>query len=190
MPARFKNLPSQRYLLELFTYNPETGELISKLGYKQRRKGNYYQIQTTVKDDVFHNVFPVHRIIWKMQTGCEPKQIDHINGNGLDNRWCNLRSVLARENARNRRLQSNNTSGYIGVSKISDTLKVVHDPNDKIIANYKWVSSVKVDGKDFKLGTYDCPTKAYMVRLRFLNEHFPGVFHENHGRVPNRYKNP
>lgn len=44
-----------------------------------------------------------------------PNHIDHINGNGLDNRRCNLREATARENAGNTGPYVTNTSGYKGV---------------------------------------------------------------------------
>jgi hypothetical protein len=45
--------------------------------------------------------------------GCE---IDHINGNPADNRKANLRFVQHWQNMHNRSIQTNNTSGYRGVS--------------------------------------------------------------------------
>jgi hypothetical protein len=41
--------------------------------------------------------------------------VDHINGNGLDNRRANLRIVTIQQNALNRKLTIANTSGYRGV---------------------------------------------------------------------------
>ena len=45
-----------------------------------------------------------------------PFQIDHINGDTLDNRRCNLRIVTFRQNMMNRKLRCDSTSGFRGVS--------------------------------------------------------------------------
>lgn len=42
-------------------------------------------------------------------------EVDHINGNPLDNRRCNLRICTPRENSWNRGIRSDNTTGYKGV---------------------------------------------------------------------------
>ena len=50
-----------------------------------------------------------------------PLQIDHINGDRLDNRQCNLRIVTFHQNTMNRKQSCSNTSGYKGVSPCGDS---------------------------------------------------------------------
>lgn len=54
----------------------------------------------------------LHRLIMNPPKN---KYIDHINGDGLDNRKSNLRVVSRAENGRNRKLNLNNKSGIKGV---------------------------------------------------------------------------
>tara|TARA_B110000858_G_scaffold143389_1_gene162838 strand:- start:172 stop:570 length:399 start_codon:yes stop_codon:yes gene_type:complete len=60
---------------------------------------------------------PVHRIVYERTHGKKPKgmQIDHINGDILDNRVENLRIATYAENQWNAKKRVDNTSGVKGV---------------------------------------------------------------------------
>lgn len=82
-------------------------------------------------------VIRMHRVITKAHEGVE---VDHINGNKLDNRLTNLRLCTHKENGKNAKLSKRNTSGYKGVSRAS--------PN-------RWVARIRVDGELIILGHYE-----------------------------------
>lgn len=85
----------------------------------------------------------MHRVIANTPEGFET---DHINGNGLDNRRCNLRSTSRAQNSVNTGIKKNNTSGYKGVDW-SKTRK-------------KWRARIRVNGERVGLGYYDSPEEA------------------------------
>ena len=76
---------------------------VTKEGYEKIR-WNGKQIQT-------------HRLVWLYHFGYLPKQIDHIDGDGLNNRISNLREATSSQNSKNRGLRSDNESGYKGVTR-------------------------------------------------------------------------
>ena len=82
----------------------------------------------------------MHRLICGVQKDCS-LQIDHIDGDGLNNRSANLRVATASQNQRNQRKKSNNTSGYKGVSfhkSISRyTARIWHDGRQLHIGSFK-----------------------------------------------------
>jgi hypothetical protein len=62
-------------------------------------------------------VYRAHRLAWLYVHGRWPENdIDHINGDGCDNRIANLREATTAENAMNRVRRADNTSGIKGVS--------------------------------------------------------------------------
>ena len=57
-----------------------------------------------------------HRIIYMMFNNTLPKELDHIDGNRLNNNIDNLREVTSCQNSCNTKLRADNKSGIKGIS--------------------------------------------------------------------------
>lgn len=133
-------LPSADYLRATFDYDASTGDLRWKHREDALPKWNGRfagKVAGTVvggRVDLILNGkhFKAHRVIWKMVTGADPAEIDHADGNPLNNRLANLRPATRVENMRNTRGRAR--SGVKGVGFHPQT-------------GY-WRARVKVDGKE------------------------------------------
>ena len=85
----------------------------------------------------------MHREIMNASIG---KEVDHINGDGLDNRRSNLRLATHAQNIRNGKHRTNNTSGYKGVFWQKD--------------HKKWCARIMIDYKPKHLGYFNTPEEA------------------------------
>lgn len=163
-------LPDQSELLSKFIYCKDTGEL--RLARNNRIVGHKHTTRRGhgfVQISIYGRRVLAHRVIWKMVTGKDPvNEIDHINGNPFDNRWENLRDVSTKDNCRNRKRPSNNTSGCTGVY----WLKKIK----------KWQARITINDKTKSLGNYS--NKHDAIAVRKAAEKTLG-FHENHDRKNN-----
>ena len=75
--------------------------------------------------------------------------VDHINGNTLDNRRCNLRLATALDNARNKVILPYNTTGYKGVSSYHKQRKT-----------RPFRAQISIKRKRIHLGYFDTPEEA------------------------------
>jgi len=157
---------TQQRAKEVFYYDPVTGELYWKVNKGSVKKGtkikgvdnNGYK-QVSVDGFIYYT----HRVVWLINYGAWPKLIDHINHNPGDNRLENLRECTHVENATNRSLNKNNSSGYHGVCWCNFTSR--------------WQAYIWIDGKQ-KKKRFDTLEEAVSFRRSLEKEN---GYHENHG---------
>lgn len=145
-----KKLLTHEELLDLVTYDPETGSFTRndplKAGPNISQRG-YFQISLK------NTTYLVHRLAWFYVHGVWPENtIDHIDGDRLNNRIANLRDVTASVNNQNRvYASSNNKAGVLGVN--------FHAPLNK------WRARFKLDGKQKHIGYFDTCAAAHAAYL-------------------------
>jgi|SRR5690606_5995401 len=115
-----------------------------RLGYAQR----------SIRKDGKLASLAMHRAIMQPPPGM---QVDHINGDRLDNRRCNLRIVTNQQNSFNRQPQKA-TSQYKGVGW--------YKPYQK------WRAKIKINGKTKHLGYFDDEKEAALAYDRAARELF------------------
>ena len=99
-------------------------------------------------------VFPAHRIIFALYSQRDPwpLEVDHIDRCATNNHPDNLRVATRNENARNRSVQSNNRSGYRGVTFCKRT--------------GKWMAQIGHNGKCLFLGRFTNAEEAADARSK------------------------
>ena len=160
------DLTAQR-LRERLDYDRETGHLTWKLSLSNRARVGSFAGCVDKKQGgrvlvrVDDCLYLAHRLAWLHVTGNWPDgEIDHINGNPSDNRFCNLRDVATFVNAQNKkRVRVDSQTGLMGVS---------HDKR-----RGTWSSRIKVHEKKVWLGRFESPEDAhaaYLAAKRRLHE--------------------
>jgi hypothetical protein len=86
---------------------------LSRFQWRAKRiKGRYVYVARSDPRNPRKPIY-MHRQVLRARRG---RQVDHVNGNGLDNTRRNLRLCNYCQNQYNRHSQKNNTSGFIGVN--------------------------------------------------------------------------
>lgn len=166
---------SQAQLKELLHYDPETGVFRWRAsprygiqpwdlaGHKQQFSESLSYLVIGI-GGVTHLA---HRLAWVYMVGDQdiPPVIDHFDGNGLNNRWRNLRVATQKQNLENRKQSKANSSGFRGVSFHKD--------------RQKWQAYVNHNGKRTYLGLFDTAESAAESARAKRAE----LFTHDHGRA-------
>lgn len=97
----------------------------------------------------------LHQFVWLLSGNPPANEIDHRDGQPLNNSETNLRAATHAQNMRNRPLQRNNTSGWVGVYQ----------------RGRKWAAWIKANGKQKSLGSFASSMEARMAREAAMAEH-------------------
>ena len=116
--------------------------LVDDSDYERLTKYNWY---LTTSGYVRHHYWvgkrsdciQMHRLLLSAPQGM---QVDHINGNKLDNRRYNLRLCSNSQNGFNRKAYKTNTSGYKGVYFCKQ--------------KNKWIAQLSVNGRHISVGAF------------------------------------
>lgn len=157
----------------MLSYDPETGILRWKVERYRKHAGDIAGCKYITKRKKMKRVnisvnyyrYGAYRVIWFLMTGSWPtKEIDHIDGDGWNNRWSNLREVTHRENGKNLKIKNTNTTGVAGVSLAKN--------------KRKFRSRIMVDYKEIYLGVFDTVEEAATVRKKAEKKYY-GEFARN-----------
>ena len=145
-------------LKEVLSYDKHSGELFwtdaAPKPVKGKKAGTksmgYFRIRYEGK------FYKSHRVAWLLAHGNWPEgEIDHINGDKLDNRLCNLRDVSKSVNQQNlKQAKACNKVGLLGVS----------------IKGNRFVAQIKINQKKLWLGTFVTATEAHEAYVKAKRE--------------------
>ena len=179
-------LPNKDYLDECLDYNEDTGVFtwrnrprshfkstrgcrIWNSRFSNTQAGSVKKTnngKSYLKIGIDGKILFAHRLAIVFITGGidVDMEVDHIDGDGLNNKKSNLRIVTRSENQKNLRKPSTNSSGAVGVcwSKKSK----------------KWQAQIRKKGKQIHLGFFDSISSAIKARKIAEIELF---YHKNHG---------
>ncbi|MCP4182404.1 MAG: HNH endonuclease [Hyphomicrobiales bacterium] len=160
---------TQERLKEVLTYHPAYEPITAyPFTWRQQRPGCVPgRIAGTIANgyrqiEIDYKLFRASRLAWLYMTGEWPENlVDHINGKRDDDRWCNLRAATYQENARNKQPGKRNTTGVVGVHPVK--------------RNGQWGAEIGVDGRNVKLGCFECVEDAAAARCQ-AEKHYFGEF--------------
>jgi HNH endonuclease len=108
------------------TISKKSRTVYAKRTVRRRREGRQWEVS-------------LHGFLWDQWKRPETPEIDHRDGDGLNNQPMNLRAATHEQNKKNSPLQKNNRTGLTGLI---------------LVRNGRWRAQIQVDGKHISLGMY------------------------------------
>lgn len=160
----------QKYLIEHYYHDQEDGHLHYKISGHGNNIGDRVGWQGDLNFGKYWLMsirgkrYRAHRIIWIFHHGYIPNgyEIDHIDGNRINNRIDNLRLVTRAQNGKNK---INYTDKHFGVR---------YDARYK-----KWRAQIKENGNVRHIGTFNTENEAIKARKEAEKKY---GFHAGHGK--------
>lgn len=160
---------THKRLLDVLDYDPSTGTFIWKV--QRSGKGKLGAIAGTVHHAGYRTIridgatFLAHRLAWFHVYGVWPQRLDHKDGNRDNNCVANLREATVSQNAANKVLAVNNTSGFKSVRG---------RPNKDGIIRWQAHIEIQQEGrrKHITIGTFDTPEQASNAYSEAAKKHF------------------
>jgi len=156
-------------LRDLLHYDPNTGLFTWTRTLRTGFKGNGIRCRQGAiagkTSDRYSKIcvgggrYYAHRLAFLYMTGEWPNGIvDHIDGNGMNNAWSNLRKASSSQNVANGKLAKNNRSGFKGVYRHKQT------------GNY--VALIHAGGQKYHLGCFPTPEEAHAAYMTAAKIYF------------------
>jgi hypothetical protein len=150
---------TQEFLRKYFSYRGD-GNLIYKKKFDKNEVGSIagYKVKHISRNgkeffyiyvhiNIFKKKYALHRLIYLFHNGKLPLEIDHKDGNTLNNRILNLRDAKKLNTANQKSLVIHNTSGYVGVATTSRNKHI-------------WRAYIHHENKTIHLGQFRSPELA------------------------------
>lgn len=161
-------------LKNLICYDPSFGKftwLINRRGYaKIGDIAGSYNFGGYIVIKIYGCQYQASQLAWFYMTGEWPEdEIDHEDGITDNNKWNNLRKAAHIQNAKNRKLNINNTTGFKGVHKRGN----------------KYRSKINFNGIQISLGTFDTMEDAKSAYDKAADFYYGQFIRKDacHGRV-------
>lgn len=129
----------------------EDFDKVSQFNWFFNGKHAYRTVQKNYKSKTIY----LHRFITNCPKG---KTVDHINGDGLDNRKENFRICSQKNNSYNAKICKRNKSGFKGVSWIK--------------SRKKWYVSIEKNGYSMSLGLFLDKEEAALAYNKYAKKYF------------------